>query len=871
MPWTTYRRSKRPAISSSTAQTLPVQRAPAQTGPAPKPTTRKPRPGRQPVDSANLWFQLKHRPYRTAREREQIRRGAPKANAAGHDGQHPAVYHVAFTPAEVAKIVEYVNALRPSKLPPVLESLEQLIGEGFPIASIVGDKLEKRNSEDIRNFCSDLLAGRAASASNQQVLSLCWDTEPEHPQDRSAERMSSLLLAREMEGNIGFGRMRRYENFQNEFRKAREDGLDMVAEFTNCAGDIETISWVSDDYLVCGTTAHSDSHNQQYNKPGNLLLCSTRQGTLRAYPDHRIPRPRVENGENSTEAMRQSQDPWLYASVVSSDYDSVHKRLYTSSFDKTVKVWSVEGGMMILLATWRHEGNVNFVAAAKDGSGRVATAADVPAQAVRIYTVNPNDISGSTYQAFSCSRTDANESDKWAYYPATIQWGKAPQTKHLLAVGYSPRSVESGDDHDIPEDKRDTGEITLWDADKGYRVPVTTATSANVFEITWHPTLQRFICATSPCGHKVEPGIRTQVHIFVRDKDRKEQAYCEYRSLDCRAADINELTFMPNSLWHAYVTAACTDGKVYVWDTAQRDEPIHVLEHGNSLEGIVDVQEREKLDTGVKFTAWGSSADRLYTGSSDGVVKVWNVRNRRKPYVRTLLEAPGAISRGAFSPDLSKLAIGDATGRVFLFSVDKRDEPETHYRALPGSNRRVRRPVPFIPHPEPLPPPAETAIDVSAEREGIDGIIGYSKRTYFETGQLISTGNPVIGIVQGPNYMSSGLFCREAHKDSDPALPLLVAVEMRQLWGLHTNRGSRRRSSVRRLPDAPAPDAKSLRAVHDANKARDLDVGSLPADEVAELVAAGAVLSLEGQEGWDLEYEEMAEEVSDDDDNDGKL
>lgn len=756
--------------------------------------------------------------------------------------------------------MDEVNRLFAPQFPPTLESLESVVKMFYPVNTIVGDKLQGRTSEDIRNFCSDLLSGKARPVKESSILSLGRNVEREreHPQDAFGARASSLLLARELEGNVGFGRMRSYHNFQNEFKKAREDGLDLIAEFTNCAGDIATISWVSDKNLICGTTAHSDSHNQQYNKPGNLLLCSMAQGTLRALPDHRIPRPLVEKGENSTEAMRQSQDPWLYSSVVSSDYDPATKRAYTSGFDKTVKVWKVdeEGKIMELLATWHHEGNVNFVAAAKDGSGRVASAADVPTQAVRIYTINDDDIANSPYEAFSCSRTDALDTDKWAYYPATMQWGKIPGTQHLLAVGYSPRSL-SEDDSDIPEEKRNSGEITLWDADAGRRIPVMTATTANVFEITWHPTLPRFICATSPCGLTVEHRARTQIHLFQRDRDRVEQAYCEYQSLDCRASDINELTIMPNSLHHAYVTAACTDGKVYVWDTAHSENSIHVLKHGESLDGFEE--DREKLDTGVKFTAWGTTPDRFYTGSSDGIVKVWNVRNWRKPLVRTLLEAPGPISSGAFSPDMAKLAIGDATGRVFLFSLDKRDEPETHYRTAPGLSRKVRRPVPFMPHPEPPPPEQEqdpNAMQISDDENSDieEDIAEYSRRTYLGTEQLAPTRNPVIGVVQGPNYPATNFYRREAHEDEDPSKPLLTAYERQQKQSLRTDRGIRRRSLMR-LREPGLPDIR-LEVMHSENTAKDLDIKLLPENEIAELLRAGAQLDPDKDEIWAFNYEE---------------
>lgn len=728
----------------------------------------------------------------------------------------------------------------------------------YNVATIVGDAIRGRSREDLSNFCSDLMAGHAISPDKSRVLSLDRDVCDQQREDRRTGRVPSLLLAREMEGNARFGRMRQLENFQNEFKKAREDGLAIIAEFTNCAGDISAMSWVPDGNVLCGTTAHSDTHNQQYNKPGNLLLCSTSRGTLRAFADHRIPRPLVEKGENSTEAMRQSQDPWLYSSVVSSDYDKAHGRAYTSSFDKTVKVWNVakDGESMEAIATWHHGGNVNFVAAAKDGSGRVASAADVPTEAVRVYTVNTDNAAESTYQAISCTRTDADGSDKWAYFPATMQWGRAPGTTHLLVVGYSPRSL-TNDDHDIPEDKRHSGEIMMWDASKGCRVSVLTATTANVFEVVWHPNLPRFVVATTPSGLTIEHGIRTQLHLFQRDRERHDGAYSEFQKLDCPAADINELTLMPNSLRHAYVTAGCTDGKVYVWDTAQGDHPIHVLQHGYPLDDFV--YDREKEDTGVKFTAWGTTADRFYTGSSDGVVKVWNVRNRRMPFVRNLLEAPGPISCGIFSPDHAKLAVGDATGRVFLFSVDKRDENEAHFTTLPGTNRRVRRPKPFIPHPEPPPPeqdPDRMEVDSPEHSIGV-----YARETYIASGQLVLNRNPVVGAVQGPKYASTGLFRREAHLDQDPAGSLLTEYECGQRESLDMSRGMRRRSQ-RRLKN-PFADSSALlnkprrEQQHAANKSRDIDDLKWDFTELWTLLVKDGAILTDVEEDWGFSYEEL--------------
>ncbi|KAH7016166.1 uncharacterized protein B0I36DRAFT_435970 [Microdochium trichocladiopsis] len=53
-------------------------------------------------------------------------------------------------------------------------------------------------------------------------------------------------------------------------RNEVEDCLEPRMESINCAGDVVTISWLSNNEVICGVTTHSDSRNQQYNKPGRV-------------------------------------------------------------------------------------------------------------------------------------------------------------------------------------------------------------------------------------------------------------------------------------------------------------------------------------------------------------------------------------------------------------------------------------------------------------------------------------------------------------------------------------------------------------------------------------------------------------------------
>lgn len=506
------------------------------------------------------FFSLARRPYVDGPDRRDICRGVQRLVKLDPAAlREPLVFHVDFTQGEIRALQLAARTLL--GLPPrakrrdaekdlfkLLKSSPKTVVPKLFEELSRGGLFKGRTAADLTAYVVDLMSRNVSR--NPSVLSLARDDFDRQASVVRSSRVNSLLLAREVAGHNGYGSVRRLTNFTNEFRKYREDGLELRSEWTNCAGDIATIAWVSNDGFICGTTEHSDSHNQQYNKPGNLVLGSCSQGTLRSYPDHRLVRPVVEKGENSTDAMRQSQDPWLYASVVSSDYDPVHDRAFSSGFDRTVKIWKAEnsGASMELLGTWRHGGNVNFVVASKHETSMVATAADVPAAAVRIYRVDNEDISSSTFCSFSCSRivdVDGNQilPDTWAYFPATIQWGASPGVRHLLLVGYSPRSLTAYD-NDIPEDRRNSGELCLWDGLTGERWKISSGSSLNVFEVMWHPTQDSFIAATSPQGLDIDAKVRTQIRIFrVRDKeDFTDKCFTAVQTLDCPAVDINELT-----------------------------------------------------------------------------------------------------------------------------------------------------------------------------------------------------------------------------------------------------------------------------------------------------------------------------------------
>ncbi|KAI0449815.1 WD40 repeat-like protein [Xylaria acuta] len=744
------------------------------------------------------FFGLPLRPYRPALERQQIVSGVARTLLPLGSSKCPPsqVVHVDFSDSEIDYLQCLARALygKPvvrgerstlrdlrnvlKKVPSIRARLAEIHAKGYVGYEPPPLSLTKRSPNDVTNFLSDLYSKRLNAA--PKSLFIEYRNSVAQSEASRANKISALLLSREITGNR-LGAARTYHNFKTTVKSNREDYLEPQVEWTNCAGDIMTVSWLSNTDFICGTTTHSDSHNQQYNKPGNLLLGSAVTNTLLAYPDHRIIRPIVSSGDNALDSMVASQDPWLFTSVVSSDYDPSCDLAFTSSFDRTVKVWKPRDGSMIALGIWEHDGRVNFVVASKNSMGTVATAADVPTEAVRVYHLDPSNISGSRYDSYSCTRVhdeDYVPSEKWAYYPAAIRWGLAPSVNHLLLIGYSPRSP-TGEEHEIPEDKRDTGELCLWDTITRTQVKVSSAKTQNVFEVAWHPSRASFAAATSASKalERTDELCRTQVRIFEMNQETGQ--YGAIKTLDCAAIDINELSIMPNCLLYSYVAASCTDGKVYVWDTAGSDLPMCVLEHGDPVEELLG--EREEEDVGVKFTAWATTADRLYTGSSDGVVKVWNIRHGRGVLVKDLIEIAAPITYGAFSPDFTRLVIGDGSGRVYLLALEDPEDEDPppnpaavsagflNIQTSSGNQRAVRRPRPFLPHPE-LPPPGGNKLMEGQE----------SAREYLNTAQLVLHPDPTVGAVQGANYAGTCLFRAEAHVDENPNEPLLATFQSKQ-------------------------------------------------------------------------------------------
>jgi ribosomal protein L37AE/L43A len=198
------------------------------------------------------------------------------------------------------------------------------------------------------------------------------------------------------------------------------------------------------------------------------------------------------------------------------------------------------------------------------------------------------------------------------------------------------------------------------------------------------------------------------------------------------------------------IAAGCTDGRSYTWDLRMPNRVLYTLSHGKSLMPLQDGVSHERTDTGVRFLSWGQNARRLYSGSSDGVVKVWDVTQSQEDfYIKDLITTNSGIMSGAFTADYSKLVLGEVNGTANVLEAGRDDvavkdadkftyHPYEHgYDDYEDDENSADAMVIDPPPPEPT--------DIAATEA----------RKWLETGQLRLVpmgGLPKQQVIQGPNY-----------------------------------------------------------------------------------------------------------------------
>lgn len=517
--------------------------------------------------------------------------------------------------------------------------------------------------------------------------------------------------------------------------------------FTGTSGDVNTVAWAPNGtQFAAGSACLVDSDSMQYNRPNNLLFGDVPRRTLQELPDHVTKRKLAEAGVNSSRSMHATQDPWLFQTVSMIAFSPDGDLMYSAGYDCKVRIYDVtrNGIPEKSDVALRHKAPVDLLSVS--AQGLLATGCQ-RSKKNSIKVVDPYEAIEHCDEDFNpvmCnfSSRKAAERPENGIFPSALRFD--PSGDYLLA-GFASTSRE----------EMTSGETCLWDVRTGEQLSISPETR-NVFDVAWNPNCwQRPLFAVGcVAGVNVNRGVRSVIKMYDL---RTHGKYGLSMELDCPALDMNDVMFSPYD--ENIIVAGCTNGKTYVWDLRQPQPEDHLysLVHGEPLMelGDGDAESRERLDTGIRFCSWGSDRRNFYTGSSDGVVKVWDpYRAPEDVFVKDVIELNSGIMSGAFSPDYTSLLLGEVNGTINVLEVGQSDRSikDADPMALVASEKR------------PVFDDEETGRQIKTghqsqyegqhEGETNDSGIATARRL-LRTGQMTlrPIGSlPIRQAVQGPNY-----------------------------------------------------------------------------------------------------------------------
>lgn len=604
--------------------------------------------------------------------------------------------------------------------------------------------LRHRSRKDIRAFLSDLANGLVSD----RLKFTRVETKALDPMCKNSHSLSSMLLYREhgfrlaTSQNSGLS-----SHVQTQMQLRISDNIRPWRSWKGASGDVVACAWAPNSltYAV-GAAAPSNNEDLQYNSPQNLLLGDLISNVLHELPDHRIDRPlpnTIPSGPNSQWDMYNSLDPMLYMTVSSLQFSSDGSRLVTASHDKTAKIWDVSSTeTATCVRTLHYEDSVTALDISQHHDGLFATATKSIQHPIHVYSAESWDSDDQMSSSLEFSSLRAQKKPQWELYPECVRWGQTKDTSRFLLAGFQ----QWGQVHD--DDCGREGELCLWDVQHQQALSVAPA-KTNVFCATWHPLYDMFAVGAAPGRVPLSHQRTTKSVVRTWDIRSLKRYAAEY---ECPAIDMQDVTFNP--LYPNVVTAGCTDASTYVWDFRMPDDFLHKLQHGRPLADWDHTRRQEEADPGVMMTVWGLEGSRLYTGSSDGIVKCWDVsRSPEDALIADVADLGAGVQSGAFSPDFSHLLIGDADGAVHVLT----SAPVSQWPDCTGSDDEDYpvEPIKLINADNPSRP----ANAVDDEDPGTDGIL--AARELLQSGQLVL--NKSYGVGKGPNY--SGPYAKYARHE----------------------------------------------------------------------------------------------------------
>ncbi|KAI7969749.1 hypothetical protein EIK77_006697 [Talaromyces pinophilus] len=651
--------------------------------------------------------------------------------------------------SQADQVIHIAQSVHNSRLEQVLQKLPQMFQLQNLLNSQKFDNLiayhQAAESADplIDNLCNEMLSKKSTVAQTSQLLSLAGTLSRRCVPDIRA------FLVDARQGNIPTrpyyvsASQERATIQRSEYRTSplnrwpkslsEQFNLRKTHTWKGASNDVLNLAWSPDgSKFAVGAAAQCDEHNMQYNRSNNLILGDYTHKVIKELPDHREHYP-VANHNNS----------YLYMSVTAVQW--FDDALYTSSYDKTVKIWDVSSyANASCQMTLQHNHKVQIMARSPSIANLLATGTDSTLHLWHFDSFNQTSIDlNYMQQRMTRNPRATKEAD---FTPSSLAWGLSPATQDLFVAGFSGKSYYDGD-------ACREGLLAAWKVAQGSLVPVPLQPNAqNIFDVKSHPFLPWFATGSSVSTMGTN-GTGRDIRSLVRIYEPSTKPRCAIE-IDCPALDINDVSFCPVDRFH--ISASCTDGITYVWDFRKSSQILHKLCHGDAINQLDEELTREQADVGVRVALWGKGSNEFITGGSDGVLRSWDIlRAPEDVHVRDIAVIEDEIMSGAYSPDKSTLLIGDAAGGIHILEPGMSSDPveRLHYE--------ISR---------------DTELSVSSDSGKAIG------KMLLETGQLIQ--HPRYGVGKGPAYQ--GPYAAWARPDETPKdmlamTPLIAEIQALQL------------------------------------------------------------------------------------------
>jgi len=587
------------------------------------------------------------KPYLRLRERALVRNklcglNPPEVEELGWNG---AELHIPLSAKEIEALKSTVAIHMGNEVSDLSSALKDRSDVWLRDVAYIARKhehLAERSRQSIEAFLTDTQLDDEAQTNHLLQLRLV--------ESRRNLSMQHLLMSREL-GDRRNTRTMRDTPLRDKIRAS----LQPAATFTGASGDVGTVAWSPDgNIFAAGSYCIVDDSSMQYNRYRNLLLGNFDNRTLLDLPFHFRKRVKPPTGPNSVHAMHITQDPRLFETVSMVNFSPDGDYLYSVGYDHMLRAYKAKSDTIKEPAlVFDHRNKVDLLAVSSGDTQFLATGCQNIDTGVRIFRRRENDFQN----VLSLSSNKAKANPHRRIFPTAMKWGMCPRTQDCLLVGFSSNSANN--------EEQNVGEVCVFDIAR--QIPIQISPSAgNIFDCTWSTTSPHCAVARTAASSLRNKGTKSEVLIFRPD----QQAFKSFGlNLECPAIDINDVVFCCHD--YNYVAAGATDGRVYVWDQRNPDKILHVLHHGDPCSEIDPSIGRDQADTGVRFTNWGSTRKALFTGSSDGVVKCWDIyRAPADAFQRDIASLNSGIMAGAFNKDYTRLLLGEVNGSVSVLEAD---------------------------------------------------------------------------------------------------------------------------------------------------------------------------------------------------------